>query len=275
MKKNKGYTLSEILVALGIIGIIAAIGAPMVNKARPDQTKIMFLKAYDSLTEAVSEIVNTPTIYAHTYSKTENNIDDAKIYDVQKYPLLDYNMPMSPDLHLEKYSGVAKFCSLIEDSFNATPANDCSKKYAATSKFENTYNFTTNPAGMQWRIGPSPAGLSGGPTGGTVNYANEVIVDINGDAEPNSTDGTVKRPPDRYKFYVFADGSIEPAGKFAQAFLANRLSLQKHKINLTNPQTNSEFTDKALNADNFGKYAISVGTSNSSDVKILRNESSN
>ena len=51
--KNKAFTLAEILVTLGIIGIVVAVTLPLVNKAKPDNTKIMFLKTYQEMVKAI------------------------------------------------------------------------------------------------------------------------------------------------------------------------------------------------------------------------------
>ena len=44
MKKASGFTLAEVLIALGIVGIIGALVVPMTNKFRPDVMKIKYLK---------------------------------------------------------------------------------------------------------------------------------------------------------------------------------------------------------------------------------------
>ena len=56
MKKN-GFTLAEVLVTLGIIGILSAIMVPAVGNARPDKTKLLYLKTYDSLSEILNILV--------------------------------------------------------------------------------------------------------------------------------------------------------------------------------------------------------------------------
>lgn len=46
---KKGFTLAELLIVLGITGIVAAVLLPAINNIMPDKTKIMYLKAYDEL----------------------------------------------------------------------------------------------------------------------------------------------------------------------------------------------------------------------------------
>ena len=43
MKKKFGYTLAEVLIALGIVGFISAIMLPMINKVKPDPIKVTYI----------------------------------------------------------------------------------------------------------------------------------------------------------------------------------------------------------------------------------------
>ena len=70
--KNKAFTLAEILVTLGIIGIVVAITLPLVNKAKPDNTKIMFLKTYQEMVKAIQESAYNTAIYQPTYEYEKN-----------------------------------------------------------------------------------------------------------------------------------------------------------------------------------------------------------
>ena len=47
--KKFGFTLAEVIVTLGIIGLLAAITAPLLGSLTPDQNKIKVLKAYKIL----------------------------------------------------------------------------------------------------------------------------------------------------------------------------------------------------------------------------------
>lgn len=51
--KNKAFTLSEVLITLGIIGIVAAMTLPtVINKTQDKQFKVAYKKAYSSLSQA-------------------------------------------------------------------------------------------------------------------------------------------------------------------------------------------------------------------------------
>ena len=275
MKKH-GFTLSEVLIALGIIGIISAIGLPLINNARPDKNKVTYLKAYDSLNEVVRSITSTSSLYNVTYisSARQYDAESGKIeekdnvrYSIEKFPLLDYGMPINPGYRTAAYRAGNKLCNLIMDGFSATKVHDC----GTNGEFGDSYNFVTNNSNTWWKISPSAQSLEVSQSGtnlnrtaGDVVYANLVEVDINGEEEPNSFNGTVQNPPDRFKFYITANGNVTPADVFGQAYLVNRKSLQKSKLSLKDPATDKDFTEKGLN--DITDATIAIGTDIKADV---------
>ena len=61
--RKQGYTLAEILVAVGIVGVIAALMLPIFNKVQPDQEKAVYLKTYRALNSAITAIAADKEIY--------------------------------------------------------------------------------------------------------------------------------------------------------------------------------------------------------------------
>lgn len=65
--KNKnqktGFTLAEVLTTLSIIGVVAAIGIPMVMSKRPNNELVLCKKAYYTVERIVSELVNDEDFY--------------------------------------------------------------------------------------------------------------------------------------------------------------------------------------------------------------------
>ena len=64
---KKGFTLTEIIVAVGIVAVLAALMASTFNNAKPDKTKTMYLKGYDALTTAVGMMTNDSQLYKNHY----------------------------------------------------------------------------------------------------------------------------------------------------------------------------------------------------------------
>ena len=61
--KKKGYTLAEALIAMGVVGVVAALMLPLMNKYRPDGDKALFIRTHDSIVEATNILVNDESIY--------------------------------------------------------------------------------------------------------------------------------------------------------------------------------------------------------------------
>lgn len=56
-KIKKGFTLAEVLITLGIIGVVAAMTIPtLVNNAKHRQLESSFKKAYSALSQAISDL---------------------------------------------------------------------------------------------------------------------------------------------------------------------------------------------------------------------------
>ena len=60
---KKAFTLSEALVTLAIIGVLAAILIPVIDNVRPDKDKITYKKALYSMQSAVSNAMDS-TVYS-------------------------------------------------------------------------------------------------------------------------------------------------------------------------------------------------------------------
>lgn len=72
--KKKGFTLSEVLVTLGIVGVIAALTVPSLMNLRPDDIKMNFIKAYGTLTSITSEVLGDNSYYfAEGYDNNGNS----------------------------------------------------------------------------------------------------------------------------------------------------------------------------------------------------------
>lgn len=65
MIKKKGFTLAEVMIVFTVIGVLTAILIPTLFAASPDQQKLKAKKAYNTLTRAVENLVNSST-YGNT-----------------------------------------------------------------------------------------------------------------------------------------------------------------------------------------------------------------
>ena len=128
---KKAFTLSEALVTLAIIGVLAAILIPALNNIRPDKDKIAYKKALYNMQGAVSNAMDS-TVYSiaansAAYWKDQNIADDT-------------------------------FCLAIADALNTAGAVNCDGA-PGSSSYENP-NFITTDGIRYW-------GLEGKFTGDT------------------------------------------------------------------------------------------------------------
>ena len=61
--KRKGFTLSELLIALSIIGIASALFAPVISDIMPDKSKSFIMKYYSNISQINSEILDNSSLY--------------------------------------------------------------------------------------------------------------------------------------------------------------------------------------------------------------------
>lgn len=66
--KKRGFTLTELLITLGIIGVAAALAAPVVTNIIPDKNKMIYMKNYKELATITQKMLNDPELYQPEYA---------------------------------------------------------------------------------------------------------------------------------------------------------------------------------------------------------------
>lgn len=117
---KKAFTLSEALVTLAIIGVLAAILIPVINNVRPDKDKITYKKALYNVQNAVADAMDS-TVYSIAANSAaywkDQNIDDEA------------------------------FCKSIADALNTSGKVDC----ISESSYESP-NFITTDGIRYWGL---------------------------------------------------------------------------------------------------------------------------
>ena len=63
MRRFKAFTLTELMIALAVIGVLVAIVTPAIMRTRPNKNKMMVKKSYYEVEKIVSSLINDETLY--------------------------------------------------------------------------------------------------------------------------------------------------------------------------------------------------------------------
>ena len=194
MKKLTAFTLGEVLVVIGIIGIIATILLPVINEMQPDRRKVMFKKGYATIERIVTELVNDEHFYPEALGKVglDNTTTDV-------FASVTGGAGVSgPGLNLNATDGPKKFCKLFAFKVNTV---DSINVNCPADLDTNTPSFTTTDS-IEFYIDDTDFATGDG--------GEEIVVDVNGQDGPNCTmvDNPNCTSPDRFTVVVYADGRI-------------------------------------------------------------------
>ena len=214
---KKAYTLAEVLICVGIVGVLAAILLPLANKYRPDSTKALYVKTFNAVTDTVRSMASNQVLYPINDGSTN--------YSYLKAPLFNTS---AVTIAGKSYGGnAAKFCQLFALNFATTGDASCSTSkvtYSDSTTF-NSPSFTM-ANGMQFVIGTELTM----PT----KYQSDIYFDINGKEGNNCLYNAEKcKNPDRFKLIVSGDGHVMAADPMGQAYLENRMNWRKTDITPT------------------------------------------
>lgn len=217
MKNKKGFTLSEVMVAIGVLGVLAAMLVPAIMNNAPDSNKIMFKKAYFSLESTVNDLINDDTNYPEDGTGTPC-VDTSGVTVNCGFNTLTLAGTSVP-------AGNNKFCYLLSDKMN-TITSDCTTAIGT---------FTTTD-GIYWQVRHSAQEF---PVDNTL-YNTQITIDVNGAKSPNCSVVAFSNPatsacaagkaPDTFKVAIRYDGKImvSASDTAAIAILQNPTNNQKN-----------------------------------------------
>ena len=219
MTKRFGFTLAEVLITLGIIGVVAAMTMPtLMNSTQGAQYKAAYKKALSALSQAVTLNVA---------------LDEVDFGDINETSSTTISSMLRSRMNVVRAAGVDGEAALATAEYSINPGIDGDKHGVAVG--ENNVTLFMND-GIMFQYNPTTAYNctkdttvnNGGWEAGSTNMGNcSGFIDVNGTKGPNkvvacdansTTTCTVTNPTDIYPVYFF-DTSVLPSTDAARAVL--------------------------------------------------------
>lgn len=192
-----GISMAEILIAIAIIGILAAITLPVLKNAMPDKEEKMHQKMTYIVEQVVGQIYDDDIMYlkrSDLFKQGFQNTEKATINGVD-------------------YEGDTKFCQLFASKFNKRSSE------VVCEDGKKTFTSTDN---VDWYLPVTDFRLGSA----------EIMIDVNGSQGSNCLKGSAGcKKPDRFKYYVKPNGTVtfeQPSDVLNDKF--------KIIVNITNPE---------------------------------------
>ena len=187
--KIGAFTLSELLIALGVIAILTAISMPIIHNLLPDQNVVMAKRAFYTTETIISDLLNDQ--YCYPKQRARVGLDDGLVYKrCEKWKFVDGQS--------EKDNAQEKLLTLFASKLDVKEIKDNGKTILTKD-------------GMIWTFSNSEL------KAGIPNSYIYLTVDVNGDKEPNcgQTSQSTKCPNtrkygfDKFTMKILARGKIE------------------------------------------------------------------
>lgn len=223
MRRLKGFTLTELMVAMAVVGILVAVVTPAIMRTRPNKNKMMIKKTFYTTEQIVSTLINDERLYpdmsdfcdGHELAEGE---DPNTLYCAWGF---DYDNAAT--FEGVNYNGNTKFSRLFASRLNVKRENG------------NTY-FTSD--GVSWNLSGTvgawrknagnPGDLSNPNVGAGIGT---ILIDVNGAEAPNCRQNTAPcsvNDFDQYQIQVLANGKmrINPADSRAVDYATINTSIR-------------------------------------------------
>ena len=215
---KKAFTLSELMVVMVVLGVLASIAIPAVMKVKPSQNRVMFKKAYSTMEKAVSVLSNDDVAYPADKVVTAGDCTGVAGESCGfAYTTATAGIPIGPPIP-------NKFCYLLSQVVNTAGDAVCIAQSGGV-----THIFDT-PDGIAWYYKYASV-FTADPDPTKYSW---IGVDVNGGDGPNcaettdyfvtsSNSGTLAKcpAPDRFAIGIRYDGKLTVAGTVGPDILAN------------------------------------------------------
>lgn len=190
--KKSGFTLAEILITLGIIGVLSALMAPTITNIMPDKDKITMLKLYNAVSNTTQALLSDPNYY---------------------YPTVDFE------------TGEVEISGLASPAKSSTPRTrypQLIRKHIAPNSSGTDTNFKCDN-----NVSCSFSCI--GSTNDNFKCDFKITMDYKGKSTHCSYNKTSCPRPDRFDFEIDNFGTIRPADNLSKAYLMTQMYTNQRK----------------------------------------------
>lgn len=220
MKKIMGFSLAELLVAMTVMGFIAALSIPVLTKnTSPDNNAMMMKKTFKTLSDGIEELINSPSYPGYDGVCPSDGEMDTFGLGCMVGSGANSNTQKLPCLFTQLINTNERYTVSTDSNGNVTctyGSNDIdTASIIADGTTATSHYRITSADKMQWYF-PVANGFVRAASEQARNSSIIVVVDVNGAKVPNciptqigSAAGCNNESVDRMRFRVWADGQIE------------------------------------------------------------------
>lgn len=219
---KRGFSLAETLIAIMVVGILAAILVPILETYKPNKNKAMVKKAYQEISRITYELVNDTNFYPDG-----DGVDGFDNVGTVKYNNVTYGDDSSQTSDAAK----CKFANLFASKLNTiSDTVNCSDNFTGTVyDFDYSTATITTTDGIAWYL-PKTNFTGTGIDSNNASSPKLLAVDVNPDKEcaDNKCNDSLSFTNfntqscvnvKRFYFAIYPKGDILILGRCAEEYL--------------------------------------------------------
>lgn len=117
MRRFKAFTLTELMIALAVLGILIAVVTPAIMKARPNKNKMMVKKTFYTTEKIIGNLINDEVLYP------DKRDSCTPVYDADNCKW-GFDDESSVTFEGASYTGNTKFGNLFMEMLNVKQIDD-------------------------------------------------------------------------------------------------------------------------------------------------------